>query len=316
MGTIVTIGETLVEMVATEMGQKFDESGVFAGPFPSGAPAIFADQASRCGSDVNFISAVGDDGFGRINLNRLNDAGVNTEFMRVDQENVTGSAFVTYTDDGNRDFIFNIVKSASGYISERDVHDRVFDDCSYFHIMGSSVYNHSIQAAVEACLEIIVRRDIKISFDPNIRKEILDNPTKLDFLKKILSYADIIQASVEELSYLLGSTGESELIRDIFANHKASIIVVKRGSVGSTVYTRDNQIDVAPYKVEEVDPTGAGDCFAGTLISCINQGMSIDMAADYASAAGAIAVTKQGPMEGNTDLNGIVAFIQDDKRKL
>ncbi|RYD03561.1 hypothetical protein N752_19330 [Desulforamulus aquiferis] len=48
MAHIVTIGEILVEFMAKEIGQKFYESGDFVGPFPSGAPAIFIDQAAQC----------------------------------------------------------------------------------------------------------------------------------------------------------------------------------------------------------------------------------------------------------------------------
>ena len=47
MAQIVTIGEILVEIMATRIGQTFLEPGLFAGPYPSGAPAIFADQAAK-----------------------------------------------------------------------------------------------------------------------------------------------------------------------------------------------------------------------------------------------------------------------------
>lgn len=52
MAEIVVAGELLAEFVATERGRSFDTPGLFAGPFPSGAPAIFADQAARLGARV------------------------------------------------------------------------------------------------------------------------------------------------------------------------------------------------------------------------------------------------------------------------
>jgi hypothetical protein len=49
MARIMTIGEILVEIMATERGQSFRAPGTLVGPFPSGAPAIFIDQVGRLG---------------------------------------------------------------------------------------------------------------------------------------------------------------------------------------------------------------------------------------------------------------------------
>src|SRR4051794_41113188 len=41
VAAVITIGEILVEIMATQVGQTFLEPGLFQGPYPSGAPAIF-----------------------------------------------------------------------------------------------------------------------------------------------------------------------------------------------------------------------------------------------------------------------------------
>ncbi|WP_210725874.1 hypothetical protein [Modicisalibacter radicis] len=51
---IVTAGEMLAEFVAERPGQRFDAPGRFQGPFPGGAPAIFASQAARMGARVAY----------------------------------------------------------------------------------------------------------------------------------------------------------------------------------------------------------------------------------------------------------------------
>jgi fructokinase len=61
MVDIVTFGELLIEFVATRIGQTFDSPGTFEGPFPSGPPAIFADQAARHGASVEIVGCVGQD---------------------------------------------------------------------------------------------------------------------------------------------------------------------------------------------------------------------------------------------------------------
>src|SRR3954447_26789970 len=64
MADVVAIGEILVEIMATRTGQTFREPGLLTGPYPSGAPAIFADQSTRAGPSA--ASPGGVDGEGRL----------------------------------------------------------------------------------------------------------------------------------------------------------------------------------------------------------------------------------------------------------
>ena len=57
MADVVAIGEILVEIMATRTGQTFREPGLLTGPYPSGAPAIFADQAARVGASTAMVAA-------------------------------------------------------------------------------------------------------------------------------------------------------------------------------------------------------------------------------------------------------------------
>ena len=59
---------------------------------------------------------------------------------------------------------------------------------------------------------------------------------------------------------------------------------------------------------------GAGDCFGGTLISCLAQGIDLERTLTLANAAGALAVTKRGPMEGNTTLSELEPFVASAER--
>src|SRR5271156_6689819 len=93
---IVTIGEILVEIVATEPGAGFRGPISLVGPYPSGAPAIFIDQVAKLGYPCGIIGCVGRDDFGWINIDRLRRDGVDVSAIAVDPEGVTGSAFVRY----------------------------------------------------------------------------------------------------------------------------------------------------------------------------------------------------------------------------
>src|ERR1700742_4020176 len=121
MARIMTIGEILVEIMATERGQSFRQPGPLLGPFPSGAPAIFVDQVGRLERSAGIIGCVGDDDFGWLNIDRLRRDGVDTSAITMLADAVTGRAFVTYTETGERHFIFNIANSASARLSASSI---------------------------------------------------------------------------------------------------------------------------------------------------------------------------------------------------
>lgn len=68
-------------------------------------------------------------------------------------------------------------------------------------------------------------------------------------------------------------------------------------------------VDMPAYPVTVVDPTGAGDCFCGTFVTLLAGGMEVSAALQRAVAAGALAVTALGPMEGNSDLARVEGFM-------
>ncbi|QGG46235.1 sugar kinase [Heliorestis convoluta] len=310
MAQIITIGEILVEIMAKNVGQRFHQSGEWVGPFPSGAPAIFIDQAARCGSDTMIVGAVGNDGFGKINIDRLHQNGVNISKIKVLPNATTGVAFVTYNDDGSRDFLFHIANAACGTIEASDIEETLFQDCKYFHIMGSAIFNEGIHQAIIKGIEWAQKKGSAITFDPNVRKEIITNESKRKNLVTILEQSQIILAGEDELYYLTGVEDEQEIIRHLLSQ-KAQMVLIKRGRRGASLYIENKKIHVEALKVEEVDPTGAGDCFAGTFVSCLNQGIAPVEALYLANIAGARAVTQKGPMEGNTSLAELKKIYQD-----
>jgi len=111
---ILTFGEALVEMMRTEVGQPLDQPALFSGPYPSGAPFIFAVQAARLGAKVGTIGAVGQDAFGKCLLDQLQADHVDTRGVHVLPDYTTGVAFVSYNVDGSRDFVFHARHAAAG----------------------------------------------------------------------------------------------------------------------------------------------------------------------------------------------------------
>jgi sugar/nucleoside kinase (ribokinase family) len=303
------MGEILVEIMATAPGQSFRAPGRLVGPFPSGAPAIFIDQVARLGHAAGIIGCVGDDDFGWLNIERLRRDGVDTSAITILKEAVTGSAFVTYNQIGERHFIFNIANSASAHLSRSHVSEILLKDCTHFHVTGSSLFSSGIREAMNTAIEIVKRQGGSVSFDPNIREELLGIPGMREALTSILKHTDIFLPSGPELTLLVKASTEEAAVEELLALGVREI-VVKRGRQGCAYYDITRQLSAPAPTVNEIDPTGAGDCFDATYVTCRSRGLPIEQSLRYACASGARAVMSMGPMEGTggfSDLDALFA---------
>jgi tagatose kinase len=307
-GTILTMGEIVVEIMAVERGQSFRRAGTLAGPYASGAPAIFIDQVAHLGSRCAMIGCVGDDDFGVLNVERLRADGVDVSGIAIIKTATTGSAFVTYREDGERDFIFNIANSASGQLSVGNLREDLLKDCGHFHVMGSSLFSPRIIEAMKKVIETVKGNGGSVSFDPNVRKEILGSPDMRDALDFILDHTDVFLPSGHEVTLLATASSEAGAIDELLRRGVREV-VVKRGKDGCSFHDGTRETHLPAFSVEEIDPTGAGDCFGATYIACRSQGMEVERALRYACASGAIAVTAKGPMEGTATLAELDEFI-------
>jgi len=307
MKKLVTLGEIVVEIMAQERGHGFRSPVTLRGPFPSGAPAIFIDQAGKLGQPCGMIACVGDDDFGWLNIERLRADGVDVSAIAVDRDRVTGSAFVRYRDNGERDFVFNIRYSAAGQVALTDAARALLAECGHFHVMGSSLFSARVIDAAKQAVTLVRQNGGTISFDPNIRKEML-HPEMQDALGWMLRHCDVFLPSGSELTLLTTATTEQAAIKEILALG-VTCIVAKRGAEGSSYHDRDRVLHVLGFRVEEIDPTGAGDCFGATFVTCRMRGLSVEQCLRYANASGARAVCMRGPMEGASTFAELDAFI-------
>ncbi|KZS49231.1 fructokinase [Rhizobium sp. BK077] len=315
LGPTVCVGEILVEIVATTVGDGFLEAQPLVGPFASGAPAIFISQCGRLGGKSAMVGAVGDDDFGRVNTDRLKRDGVDVSAISIDPDYPTGSAFVRYRKDGSRDFVYNIATSAAARFGWSQTVGDLIDRSGHLHVMGSALSVPSAREVIDRAVDIVKARGGTLSVDPNIRKELkLDEDTERRF-SKLVAMADLLLPSGEELERAAGVEGEAEAIRRLF-EMGVKEIVLKRGADGATYFGRQgDRIEAPAFVVREVDPTGAGDCFGGAYLTCRRLGMFQKQALTYASAAGARNVTVLGPMEGAGTRQELDAFIASTERR-
>jgi sugar/nucleoside kinase (ribokinase family) len=294
---LLTIGEALVEVMRTGIDQPLHQPAPFIGPYPSGAPFIFAVQAARLGLNVAAIGAVGNDAFGQCLLNQLQTDGMTTVGVHVLQTHTTGVAFVAYNADGSRNFVFSL--GAGGELTATMLDLSLFLDLRCLHLMGSTLsLNQTAYGMGERALQLAQANGAKFSFDPNIRSELLSVEEARVAFAPFIAAADVFLPTEGELITLTSAPNVQSAVDSLLAQKPERIVVVKQGAAGCTIYTQACSQHVAGFNVEEIDPTGAGDCFdAGFLAGWLDK-LPLTEAARLANACGALAVTKQGPMAG------------------
>ncbi len=91
--------------------------------------------------------------------------------------------------------------------------------------------------------------------------------------------------------------------------------MLKRGRLGCTVYTPEGREDVPAFSVEEVDPTGAGDCFDAGFLCGRLEGRSLEESARLAAAVGALNTQAFGPMEGDINPQSVAGMLSGGRAR-
>ena len=278
MAEIWTMGETLVEIMRTEVDKPLNETGLFSGPYPSGSSAIMISTVARMGHSCGIISGVGNDGFGECMLNRLKKDGVDVSKVLVDPDGSTACAFVAYDSQGDRRYLFHWDETPATKAVMPDVTEPSLKEAKYFHVMGCALtaklsYGWEIVKTARA----MKAQGTKISFDPNVRTEHLTNPKKskesFEIINAMLEITNLFAPGLDELKLVTGIDDVEEAVKKCFENPNLEILMLKMGSKGSRVYTRDGQVvEQGLYKVESVDPTGAGDTSLGAFLCALLEG--------------------------------------------
>ncbi len=308
---IASLGELLVEFVCSERDGRHLRPAPYVGPFPSGAPGIFIDQVARVGGRAIFAGAVGDDAFGTVLRDRLAASGVVPDLIRTVPGLPTGSAFVSYNSDGGRDFVFNIAQSAAARFpgGTEAVEGFLNAGARVLHVSGSTLGDPEMRRRALEVAEALHAAGVAISIDPNGRKELAGDAGYLDALRRLIAVATYVLPSDEDATVLFPGAAFGDLARELIAGG-ARTVALKRGARGCVAMSAGGATAaLAAHPVEVVDPTGAGDCFCATFVTLIAAGRDLGSALAHANAAGALAVRRLGPMEGNSTLAEIDALL-------
>lgn len=284
---ILALGEAMIEFNQSRPGHPEFLQGF------GGDTSNFCIAAARQGASAGFVSAVGDDQFGRLLCELWQREGVDTDFVRIDRDAPTGVYFVTHGPNGHQFDYLRAGSAASRYAPD-DLPLDALAAAQAVHLSGISLAIGT--AACDAAFAAIGHarnHGAKVSFDTNLRLKLWPLPRARAVMREALRLTDICLPSWDDVTALTGADDRDAIV-DEMLELGPQVVALKLGKDGAYVATPHERRVVPGFAVAAIDATGAGDCFGGAFVARLVAGDDPFTAARYANAAAALSTTGYG----------------------
>ena len=172
---------------------------------PGGAPGNLLAALSRYGRRTAFLGKVGEDAFGRLLLESLRRAGVQTRGIRLTSSAFTTLAFVTLDAAGDRSFSFARKPGADTQLRWEEVDRSLIQRCRLFHFGSLSLTDEPARSATRTAVAYARELGRTVTFDPNLRLPLWPSPAEARAqILWSLCQADVVKLSDEEVDFLWG----------------------------------------------------------------------------------------------------------------
>ncbi len=321
MSKLYSIGELIIDFQSVGLSKLKDTREFVKNP--GGAPANVCVQVAKNGHSAVYISKVGRDAFGDFLIETLEKEQVDTSNIQKSDEYQTSLAFVSFLEDGDREFSFFRKAAADLYFTKEDVEGVSIADGDILHFGSVALKTPEARQAHDILIE--KARNAIITFDPNVRLNLWESHEELrSVINAYVPCADVLKISDDELPFITGIREEGEAIGALFRGN-VKLILLTRGKHGATLYTKNGTVlHHNGYAVKSIDTTGAGDSFFGGFISKLlerklTKATLLDAdyteALDFASRCGAYTTTKYGAISAMGNQNQIEMVVNESCRK-
>lgn len=251
-----------------------------------GKGANQAVAVAKLGGEVCFVGAVGEDAFGSLAIRQMQDFTLNTENVRIIKGADTGMAIIQVNYAGQNTIA--VCAGANGHWSASDI------DAYHADIAKSKIT--LLQREVPHETNLAVAKAVKaaggvVCLDPA--------PVgNINHMADLFALSEIISPNETEIAEITGieptDMPSAEAAARKLLERGPKIVIVKLGGRGSLLVSANEATHFEPYKVKVVDTVAAGDSFNGGFAVAYAQGRTLHDCVRFASAAGAIAVTRSG----------------------
>lgn len=306
MPEIISFGEALIDLIG-EKKKGIKNSSCFQKCF-GGAPSNYAVACSRLGVKTALLTRISQDAFGDFLMETLEKEKVDTSFVvRTPQK--TTLAIVALNKEGKPDFNFYRDNTADANVVKEDIKADTFKNTKIFHFCSLSLLVEPVRSALIHALETAKENGLIVSFDPNLRADLLKEDT-LFWIKKALNFTNVLLPSEDEMRIITSEDNLDKAAKIIAATYGVDKIVVTRGEKGATLYEKGNKkISLKGFRVKVVDTTGAGDAFsAGIGVGLLKNYKGVELLR-FANAVAAISVQKLGAISSLPRMKEVENFL-------
>ncbi len=276
---LVTVAPRFPEAGETVVGSRFLT-------YPGGKGANQAVAAARMGAKVFMVGRVGTDVFGTQLVEALSQSGV--DCSRVGYSGTSSGIAVINIDGSAQNRIIQVL-GANDTCGETEAYQvsELLPEMSTLMLQLEVSIDLSLQAARAAAA-----KGKTVILDPSPVR-----PLPAEFYR----CCSVITPNETDAQALVGfpvvDRASAAQAAGELLDRGVQNVIVKLGEQGAYYATPAGGGHVRPFRVEAVDSVGAGDAFNGALAVALAEGKDLEEATRFASAAGALAVTKYGAQD-------------------
>ena len=299
---VTALGELLIDF--TENGSSSQGNPVMEAN-PGGAPCNVLAMLERLGKKTAFIGKVGKDMFGTQLKTAVEEVGIDTRNLIMDENCHTTLAFVHTYPDGDRDFSFYRDPGADMMLTKEEVQKDLIEASRIFHFGTLSSTHEGVREATRYAIELAKEAGCIITFDPNLRpplwKSLEDARAEIEYG---MSKCDVLKISDNEVEFMCGTTDYNKGAAMLQEKYNIPLILITMGKDGSRAYYKNMIVEAAPFLQENtIETTGAGDTFcASTLNYVLDHGLenltedNLKELLTFANAAASLITTRKGAL--------------------
>ena len=316
---VTALGELLIDF--TENGTSSQGNPLMEAN-PGGAPCNVLAMLERLGKKTAFIGKVGKDMFGNQLKAAVEEVGIDTRNLIMDENVHTTLAFVHTYPDGDRDFSFYRDPGADMMLTKDEVQKDLIENSRIFHFGTLSSTHEGVREATRHAIELAKEAGCIITFDPNLRPPLWKS---LDDARKEIEYGmtkcDVLKISDNEVEFLFETTDYDKGAAMIREKYNIPLVLITMGKDGSRAYYKDLRVEAAPFLQENtIETTGAGDTFcASTLNYVLEHGLedlteeNLKELLTFANAAASLITTRKGALRVMPSRQEVLDFIESRK---
>lgn len=313
---VIALGELLIDF--TMNGKSSQGNNLFEAN-PGGAPCNVLAILQKLGKKTAFIGKVGNDQFGRLLRETIEEAGINSENLLADEEIHTTLAFVHTFPDGDREFSFYRKPGADMMLKKEEISEEAIQKAKIFHFGTLSMTHEDVRKATLKAVELAKKNGLLISLDPNLRPPLWSSmELAKEQMLSAMEYCDILKISDNEIQFISGVEDYDEGIRMIRDKFQIPLVCLTMGKDGSRAYYKDLRVEVPGFVQEHVvDTTGAGDTFCGSVLNYVLEHGIEDLSEEnlremltFANAGASLITTKKGAIRSMPEKAEIEAMLK------